>query len=461
MADELIPQGVGGNSSTAVAEPASPSGAGTGLSDVEYLESLSSTAELGKETPASPAPGAETPATEKPADTPDQAKAAAEEADLFGGKLPQDLQTAFNANPAFRNRIFKDGREAKLYREVFPSPDVARAWKDNLEAHGLTAPEQIAEQLEKARDMDETDQRFDAGDPESHTQLIQGIFDRNPQNARSLLQTAVRMLPEVDKEGYAQIATGIYEATVAARNIPQLLENLFKIAEDEKVPDRDRLYAEVKEALLGNMPKAGKTAARTPDPEVERYKTENAKLKQEREDARLDAEFKAVDSKVTTDISTFVFKAVDDAFKAALGEKFDDRREIAGELHLATHEALKADPIFKERYGYFQALMKSKGLSEQQRQQLATLILNRTKQVFPAVAERVIGKWTRRLLGANGVQRTANSTAATRGTEVGAGATPSPQPEPVPNFNGINPATKQRWQEHEILGWYQTHPQKK
>jgi hypothetical protein len=413
--------------------PAADAAADYSLSDEELLAAEAApTAPAAAET-AAPAAAEPKSAAEESAAAADETKAPAEEtpAKLEEGiarderLLAPELREFFKANPKlapYADRIYRE----RAFSQVGTVAEF-KGLKDKF-----ATVEEADAALTKARDLDNVDFQFDSGTPETHRELIAGLYDRNAETARHLVQTAMRELPELDRDGYDEIANGIFDATVEQRGVSANVATLIEALFNQEMPDREYAAKRAAEELRESLP--GITEGRSSRPirrganggatrqetaravDVTREGSQQTEFQQKLGVRFLQEARNAFGDVVGPQINAKVAELMKDAPAAA-------RTKVAQDIAYELEQALLADTDLNQRGALrVKAVRQALGYRDDQVQEHAKLIIARAQRALPAITKRVIEHWAGILVGSSKAR--AAKAAPTGATDVGRGGAP-------------------------------------
>jgi hypothetical protein len=328
----------------------------------------------GKESSASPR--SETQPTAKAADDTTGAGpegvAAETRATADPGGEPSHLQTAFAANPELRTAW----HEAKSYREIFSTPDEAKA------ATGMLA------------DLNRMDTLFFSHRPEDHAQLARAVADLDPA-AFASLSRAMSQVAQTVGVTFPSIAARSVAARTSAVSRPGGESSPSLVGAQNAAPAIASRGSITEPRIDENSPAAPSSAQdsqRIPgvSPAQEQFfHAANA--------AAVEGVVEAIESQVERLLPEGISKSA--------------RNRVVGEIYRELDSTLRANRTLTQQ---MRDAFRSGTLDANHQKAVVSLITGRARQALPAVAKRVLNEWTTTIVSANQQRRERQRTAERR-----------------------------------------------
>jgi hypothetical protein len=312
----------------------------------------------------------------------DRAGAAAEAVSAAGIAEPAHLKAALEANPELRAAW----REAKAYREIFETPETARA------ATGMLA------------DLNRMDALFFSRRPEDHAKLARAVADLDPDAFASLAramtqvaQTAGATFPAIA----ARSASGHRPAGAesAATNRGSFAEPRTRGELQEQIPRSAPFLRQGERndnAVVGRNALASSVVSGATPAQEEFFHSTNA--------AAVEGVVEAIEAQVERLLPEGISKSA--------------RNRVVGEIYRELDSTLQANRTLTQQ---MRDAFRSGGLDANHQKAIVSLITGRARQALPGVAKRVLNEWTTTVVSANQQRRERQRTAERRVDIGGAG----------------------------------------
>ena len=403
------------------------------LTDLDLLEAPEAPAEEPHRDGSTAEKGSAEHPNEPPVENADATGSAADDQEAHGlkARATSEFERAFELpgiGPKLREICERDGEyrevfptvaDARAVREIFPTPDAARA--------AATAQAALAQ----------LDRLVESRDPRDHTELLAGLQRNAPQAFRELAFTFAERLAALDPEAHRQLSAAMAAQALARQRWPENVALLSRAVEQQDWPAVKFLAATLSSNLAQWQRPTADGAARVVG--ARHVMPLQAPVASQtspafREVAPAGATYTAAGQFLET-VNTGVEQAVQTSVAAKVAELLPDapegaRQKIAGEIFRELDQTLRQDPelLGQVRESIHNALRALPGASNApHRDALARLITGRARAALPAVAKRVVGDWTETVLRSSRERRSRQSESASR-VEVGRGGAPNPVP---------------------------------
>lgn len=321
--------------------------------------------------------------------------------------------------------VFPTVAEARAVREIFSTPDAARA--------------AASAQAELAR----LDRLVESRDPRAHAELLAGLQRLSPQAFRDLALTFGERLAALDPEAHRQVSAAMAAQALAGERWPEQVSLLSRAVEQQDWPAVKFLSATLAsqiEQLRGRNANESARAAGASRPEASgRIAPLRAPVdSQPRPTAPPPGAAYVAANQFLETVNTGVEQAVHASVAGKVAELLPDapegaRQKIAGEIYRELDQTLRQDPELLEQVrdsvrgalqvGDWRAAQSGRPPAER----VAQLITGRARAALPAVAKRVVADWTETVLRSSRERRSRQAESASR-VEVGRGGAPNPVP---------------------------------
>jgi hypothetical protein len=277
-------------------------------------------------------------------------------------------------------------KEAAAYREVFATPEDARALKE-IYPRGASEARAAAE---RARALDEIDSAYYRGDAAARTQLAQRMMAQNPNAFREMVEAGMRLL----NGNVAQ------DVTRDPRSVAR--EEVGNVAAGERPGARETQKVET-----ANHPEAGtretEHESRIPAEAVRAYGEFERSANAELEKTVGGAIARAMEQALPNLRSMKVSAQADGTGAAPLQERLTTavREEVEA--------GLKSDRQLGEQVA---KLLSGRRFDRESRAQVVRLIDARAQQLVPGAVRHVVSAWTQTTLAAHGKEEPAARAAA-------------------------------------------------
>lgn len=312
--------------------------------------------------------------------------------------------------------VFPTVADARAVRDVFPTPDAARA--------------AAAAQADLAR----LDRLVESRDPRAHAELLAGLQRLSPQAFRDLALTFGERLAVLDPEAHQQVSSAMAAQALAGQRWPEHVALLSRAVEQQDWPAVKFLAAtlssQVTQLPIGTGSSAGARHVVPLQPHV-------APPGGERPNGAMAANhlLQTVNTEVENTVQQSVARKVEELLPDA---PEGARQKISGEIFRELNQALRQDPELLEqvresirgalRSGQPQPAAAGNPQSGRQAaERIAQLIAGRARAALPGVAKRVVADWSETVLRSSQARRSRQSESASR-VEVGRGGAPGPVP---------------------------------
>jgi hypothetical protein len=268
-------------------------------------------------------------------------------------------------------------KEAAAYREVFATPEDARALKE-IYPGGANEAKAAAE---RARTLDEIDAAFYRGDAAARAQLARQMMQQDPAAFREMVEAGVRLLGEASRQGSGKEQSASQDAVSTPRS-------LLSGPQETRPSGRDDRLTQGAAQTDGASAQGGAAVA----PEiVSGYrafeKAANAELEKS-----VGGAIARMMEQALPNLKMIGANGREGAQGAApLQERLGSavREEIEAEL--------KNDGQLGEQVG---KILAGRRFDDAARSQVVRLIDARAKQLVPGAVRRVVSSWTQATLGA-------------------------------------------------------------
>ena len=333
-------------------------------------------------------------------------------------------------------------REAAAYREVFATPEDARAIRE-IYPGGVREAKAAAEQ---ARELNEIDAAFYRGDAATRTALAQRMMEQNPAAFREMVEAGVRLLGRVPsgqrpvtretkedaaetqrsaerggEEGNRRMGSSDREASQDASAVPRSLRSepangagsTVGMTEGELARTArasgpfDSALLDIARGRQGRRDDNGEGRGgerKDLTPEGVSYRGDVP-----RDVARAYGEFeKTANAELEKSVGGAIGRAMEQALpnlmQAAVrgqdgGVHAPLQERLAGAVREEVETALKSDRALGEQVA---RILAGRRFGERARAQVVRLIDTRAQQLVPGAVKRVVGAWTQATLGARG-----------------------------------------------------------
>ena len=279
---------------------------------------------------------------------------------------PAHLQATLEANPELRVAW----RDAKAYREAFPTPEAARA------ATGMLA------------DLNRMDALFFSRQPEDHAQLARAVAELDPVAFASLAR-AMTQVARIAGATFPAIAARSAASVGAAGAPPAAAGRPDTVDRRHAAPATAPSRSVAQQAAINASP------AVTPAQEQFFHST-NA--------AAVEGVVEAIEAQVGRLLPDGISKSA--------------RNRVVGEIYRELDSTLRANRTLTQQ---MRDAFRSGGLDTNHQKAIVSLITGRARQALPAVAKRVLNEWTTTVVSANQQRRERQRTAERRVDIGGAG----------------------------------------
>lgn len=309
---------------------------------------------------------------------------------------PAHLKELFKKNPELRTAYYAE----KAYREVIPTVAEARQYKE-----AFPTVDDVKAAQESVEQMQAFDDKFFSNDPKDSAEFLAALHEADQDAFARVATVFPAALYQLNKDLYRE---KVFEP-ITRSFLARVLENGKQLGDPKRFENLQRAIDVISmhafKVPFKDLQQQG-NARREPDPrdrEIERLRSQvgeqgTVKFQQfhsQTNDLAVNRVVKLIE-KGLTDPDKGVLKGT------AFAKSEFHQKKIVGEIYSQIDAALKADrALVSQLRTAFRSAQKNGKFSQDESLAVAKMFSSRAYKLFPKIASKVVGEWTKAAVGGN------------------------------------------------------------